>query len=181
MPTKTELLDRIRTGRVKIAALWVGLTADEMQQPGYNGEWSVKDLIAHLLFWEQFMIEHAPRLLAGDSLPPFEVDPFNREAYEANRYRTLDDVRAAFRASYPQLEALVKGLPDGALDHKLAALDGAALGDFVAWNSSGHYEEHIDALRAWSMRLKAERAFTSPKRSSLELVRRRAVRRQRAR
>ncbi|WP_162909503.1 DinB family protein [Aggregatilinea lenta] len=181
MPTKTELLDAIREGRVKLAALWVGLTDDEMLRPGLNGDWAVKDLIAHLVFWERRMVEHAPRVVDGERLPSYELDALNAQVYAANRDRALDDLRADFRALLPQIEAMVKGLPDDALDRQLDALDGAALWEFIAGDSSGHYAEHLDALQAWSAQLKAERALTSPGRSSLKLVRRNAVRRKRAR
>ena len=181
MTTKTEVLDRIRVGRVQIAAQWVGLSEDEMLRPGMHGGWSVKDLIAHLVFWERRMVEHTPGLMDGQRLPSYELDELNAQVYADNRDRSLDDLRADFLALLPQIEAMVKGLPDGALDRKLDALDGAALWEFIAGDTFGHYEEHLDALQAWSAQLKAERVLTPVKRSSLALVRRNAIRRKRAR
>lgn len=181
MTTKTEVLDRISAGRVQITAQWVGLTEDEMIRPGMHGGWSVKDLIAHLIFWEQRMLDRTPGLLDGQRFPPAELDELNAQVYAANRDRPLAELRAKFRALFPRIVALVKDLPDSALDRPIDALGGAALWEFIAGNSSGHYEEHMDAIQAWSAQLKAERALASPRRSSLALVRQGASRRKRAR
>ncbi len=154
---KSELLERIRAGREEIAALWADLTPDEMQRPGMHGGWSVKDVVAHLIFWERRMLEHVPKLLAGFQFPPMELDALNAQVYAENRDRPPDDLLAEFGDLFPAVIVGVEALSDADLARRVGALDGAALWQYVADNTCGHYEEHLPDLRAWVAQLKAER------------------------
>jgi hypothetical protein len=51
---KAELIEAIRSERAELEALWAGATEEQMtRRPGPQADWSVKDLIAHLVSWEQ--------------------------------------------------------------------------------------------------------------------------------
>ena len=51
--TKTRLLDRLRTERAQWEALLTDIDEARMTQPGVEGEWSVKDIVAHVTFYER--------------------------------------------------------------------------------------------------------------------------------
>src|SRR5215469_12903643 len=51
--SKAELLERRRALYTQFDALITGLSEQQRQLPGVNGDWSVKDHIAHLTFWER--------------------------------------------------------------------------------------------------------------------------------
>jgi hypothetical protein len=58
LATKTDLLTEIRTQRRHLENNLAGLTPAEMCQPGVCGDWSVKDVLAHLTAWEQNTCNH---------------------------------------------------------------------------------------------------------------------------
>ncbi len=50
---KTQLLDMMRTARAQWEALLAEIPAAWMTEPGVEGEWSVKDIIAHIAWGER--------------------------------------------------------------------------------------------------------------------------------
>lgn len=53
---KAFLLAQAREERRKLEEVIAGLRLEEMERPGVNGEWAVKDVLAHLLEWEQLFL-----------------------------------------------------------------------------------------------------------------------------
>ncbi len=64
-----------------LAAAWEGLPEELMiQRPGPHPEWSVKDIIAHLCWWENFAISRIAVLAAGLEINPIkDFDRLNKE------------------------------------------------------------------------------------------------------
>jgi len=85
--TPQDLLDRIHQGRQALAALWCGLTKEQMiRRPGPQEDWSVKDLVAHITWWESFILERVTDLVNGaKSEPAGHQDVLNARAYEQQR------------------------------------------------------------------------------------------------
>ena len=112
--TPHSLLDRIHRDREALAALWRGLTEEQMvHRPGPQEDWSVKDLVAHVTAWESFILERMTDLVNGEKSEPAEhQDVLNARAYEQHKDSPLADVLAAFDANWPKLEALVSSLND---------------------------------------------------------------------
>jgi len=95
------------------------LTPEQMVQPGIVGEWSAKDVLAHLTEWEQMVLGwyHAGQTGDSPSLPApgfkwSELPALNQVIYEKYRDRSLADVLDAFRASYRQITAWVESLSE---------------------------------------------------------------------
>ena len=51
--SKAEFLNDIQVERKRLERNLNNLTAIDMTQQGVVGEWSVKDVLAHLVAWEQ--------------------------------------------------------------------------------------------------------------------------------
>lgn len=64
--TQKDLLTRIHSDRQSFSILWQNLTDEQMTQyPGSQEDWSVKDLIAHVVWWEDFMMKRINDKLSG--------------------------------------------------------------------------------------------------------------------
>ena len=144
---KTEILQRVRVTHQELEDQLAGLPPAKMTQPGVNDDWSVKDVLAHIAWWEQHLLR---RLRTGqDDLYTAGVDPggathkANAEIFAASRERALDDIRAEFDASFQQLLAELEALPpeDAEQDEIYRAIGADT---FV------HYPEHTEMLRAWN-------------------------------
>jgi uncharacterized protein (TIGR03083 family) len=143
------IADLIRAERARLDALLAGIPDEQFVQPGAFGEWTLKDMLAHITFWEQRLIAYMNG--ARESLiQPGEdeqagIDRINAGVLAANRDRPLAEVRAAFGDSYQQALALVESLSaDDLADDELFGL--------IAGDTFGHYREHIVMLESWRAR-----------------------------
>ncbi len=145
--TRAEVLTLIRDGRSALEAALARLGAARLETPGLaGGEWSAKDLMAHVTFWESLMVARL-----GGPKPAVEwagdVDATNAAVYAANRERPLADVRRDFDAVHRDLVARVEALSDDDLNAVRAPEDD----DRVVWEQIegetwGHYPEHAASL-----------------------------------
>ena len=53
---KAEFIDRVKTGRSEWIELLLMVDADLMLEPGQEGEWSAKDILAHVMWYEREML-----------------------------------------------------------------------------------------------------------------------------
>jgi hypothetical protein len=151
--TKAKLVEAIRKGRAEWDALVDEVGTERMSQPGVAGQWSVKDVIAHITWHEREMIGVAQaHALVGSNLWDLPTDQRNAAIFEANRDRSLADVLTEAQQVFPQFLAAVEGLTDedvndpGRFAHMPADWQPWKL---IAENSYEHYEQHIPDIRAW--------------------------------
>lgn len=158
--TPPQLVRRLRQERQALAALWRPLTAEQLtRRPGPQPDWSVKDLIAHLVWWEAFSLERVGSLLNGVPSEPAADDAgLNQRAFEQSQDRSLAEVLAAFEAAGRQLETLIASLTDEQLNVPAyyPTYDGIALLPFLLAGTLNHYPGHAADLRAYTDRLAAQ-------------------------
>jgi uncharacterized protein (TIGR03083 family) len=137
------IAERMREEHARLEALLTSFSDEELVQPGRFGEWSVKDMLAHITFWEQRLIAYVngatESLVQPDEDEQAAIDRINAGVLAANRARPLAEIRAAFDASYQQTLALAESL--SAEDLANEALYGLLAGDTFE-----HYREHIEML-----------------------------------
>lgn len=157
---KAELLATIDAEHDRLAVTLRQLSDEQLVQPGVEGDWSVKDLLAHITWWEQRLIQLLESAARGEAPPslllPGEdwdaaIPRLNDAAYAASRDRALDDVREAFERSFAQVVAVVSGCSEHDLFDP-AGLNGIvpeAAFHMIAANTYEHYQEHRETIRAW--------------------------------
>ena len=146
--TRAGLLARTRQQHTRLLALLAPLTDDDLTYPGVTqpDNWSVKDHLAHLIWWSGRMID-----VVGGALDPIEAlsiadeneDGINAAVYALNRDRSLADVRAAFDAGHERLLRFIETVPADALVKHYG---------FISGNADSHYDEHARMLEAWLAR-----------------------------
>ena len=83
-----------------------------------GGDWSAKDLIAHLADWERHAVEALAEWREGkrpwveDVFTPEDTDRVNDEAVERSRGISPDEARARFERAYGDLVAAIDSLSD---------------------------------------------------------------------
>lgn len=158
---KIKLLSMIRTERARWETLLAEVSEAQMRQAGVEGEWSVKDIIAHVTAYERWVVARLRSALRGERLR-LEIDQLNLEQrnswiFEENRNRPLHDVLAESQQVFQQLLKLVQALSDGDLggSHRIEAFldplwtDGLPVWKCIAADSYEHYRQHIPSIRAW--------------------------------
>jgi uncharacterized protein (TIGR03083 family) len=156
---KVELLDEMQSGYRAFVALLARLDEPQLTTPGVNGDWSVKDILAHLATWQEravLKLEAAKRGEVPLFMPSIhtdeEMDQFNAATFAAKRTLPLADIMQTFHASYARLRTAVEELDDEALfaGHKrFPWLEESELWESVAGNTFAHYEEHAPMIEAW--------------------------------
>ena len=141
-----DLLERARAERAELEALWLGLDNAEMtRRPGPHPEWSVKDMIAHITWWEQTATNWVSRALTGEMLARTETpDEINARIFADNRDLPLITVLEMFQASFPPLENLLLRMTDEEInDPEVCDIRGMPLLYFLVGNTFAHYADHV--------------------------------------
>lgn len=154
--TGPRLASILRAERIRWNELLAQVGLERMEVPGVEGEWSVKQLVAHLTWYEQAVVEGAEQVVSTGTFTRrrpagMGLDEMNAEIAEQSRARTASEVLAEAGAVFGQLLALIEACPQDILN------DPRRLGlpeDMVPWmgvanNSYAHYRQHEPALRAW--------------------------------
>lgn len=150
---KSHFLDTLLAERAEWDRVLSQIDDARMTAPGVADEWSVKDVVAHVTWYEREMVGLlTTHVLAGSDLWDRPTDERNRMLFEQNRQRPLDDVLAEARQVFDQLVEAVRPLSDEDLVDPGRFRDMPA--DWVPWqilagNTYEHYRDHLPALRAW--------------------------------
>ena len=94
-----------------------GLTDEQMVQPGVTSDWTVKDILAHVSWWEEEALKHLPHILEGQRPPRYSVvyggiDVFNAMMREQKRGLSLFAVRQQMTATHSRLVEYVQSIPE---------------------------------------------------------------------
>lgn len=155
---KNDLLAAIEKSRKRLEAALAKSPRESMLVAGVEGPWSIKDLLDHIVVWEERMLAWLATTLAGDQpqmLPEGmtwdDLDTWNQETFEALRERSLDQVLHDFRTTYPRVLQAVKKAPEEALLQvdRFPWRKGSPLWEMVAANTFWHYDDHAEAIERW--------------------------------
>jgi hypothetical protein len=156
----TDARDRLIAHIQAERALWANLVEeigeDRMTEPGPMGEWTFKDLSAHLLGWRDRTIARLEAAADGRPEPPApwpaeldDDDSINAWIQEHNRDRTVGEVLDDIDRSYERLANAIAALPEETVTDPDAFpwLGGRSLADRELF---GHlHDEHEPSIRAW--------------------------------
>lgn len=116
---KSELLNWLQEEYQKWEALLDQIGPTRMVQPGVNGDWSMKDIVAHLTGWQPRVNASLQAARRGESEPPppwpahlQSDDEINAWIYESNRGRSVREVHDTSRQVLEQLLDVVEALPE---------------------------------------------------------------------
>jgi hypothetical protein len=117
---KTTIVKRLQTERQRLEANFTSLGPEDMLKPGVVGEWSIKDVLAHLADWEAHMLVWVEAARGGgDSVASpnpgltwHQFDVFNQRIFERHRDQPLEAVLEYFRNTHRQFMALVEAMPE---------------------------------------------------------------------
>jgi len=157
--TKAELLEKIKTGNDQFVHLLSTLSADQIIQSGVVGNWSVKDIVAHIAVHEQRMLEWMDEKIRGGNpaafqpyaMPDVELAMVNEGIYQANRGRVWLDVLQDLENVQTRTLSFINTAQkeDLMTTQRFQLLEGEPLWMAVAANTYDHREEHGRDIRAW--------------------------------
>ncbi|HEU5368109.1 MAG TPA: ClbS/DfsB family four-helix bundle protein [Ktedonobacterales bacterium] len=161
--SKAQLIKELEDEYARWEALLSDIGEAHMTQPGVGGEWSTKDIVAHLTGWRRRSVARFQAALRHEPSfsPPWPPqlqtdDEINAWIYEANRDRPLADVLQDSRVVFQQLVDTLNAFPEAELlDPKRFGWteDDAPTG--AAFFAHFH-EEHEPDMHAWLDKIKQQ-------------------------
>ena len=150
--TKDEIIEALEDEREKFLDAIEGLSDEAIQEPGVIGEWSVKDVIAHVSWHEQQMVDViAKRALHGSPWWNLPLEERNAAIFALNKDRDTEDVLAESREIFTdlmtQLDTLTEDDLNTAGNFNDMPLDWKPW-EMIASNTFEHYPEHTCDIRA---------------------------------
>jgi hypothetical protein len=173
---KEIFLARLMRERDKFELLLnrVGYTR-RMTLKGVSGKWSTKDILAHMLAYEQYIADRLIEILHGEAYIPcktqnaldafldeygypdfgsplLDIDSPNEWVTEKYQNVSLEDVVAQEIQAFVSIVSSLEKMPEELMErHNIF--------DRVANNTFRHYREHISDIRRW---LKSNTTYYKP-------------------
>jgi uncharacterized protein (TIGR03083 family) len=143
----------VEEARRRVDASWDGWLAaldgvpeERLTEPGVCGDWSVKDLIGHVAYWDDDALADVERIMKGRGLVAGTADERNATAAAANAARSLDELRAEMAQTHETVVGVLRGLdPDDPRTLRICRE--------VAEDTWEHYDDHAAEVRSWRQRV----------------------------
>ena len=152
-----DLAARVRADRQVWHDLVAEVGRDRMLEPGPMGDWTFKDMAAHLAAWRNVRIPMMEAIARGEPVPPAPWPPEMEDDFDAinarfqarDGPRPLDDVLDDYDRSFERLAAAIEALPE-AVAYDPNGLPWAEGTRAVDIDFTDHlHGEHLPDVRAW--------------------------------
>ena len=149
--TTPQVLERLEAAWVALRESYVGLSESSLLIAGVTGQWSVRDIIAHVSWWEEEALKHLPLVLEGRRPPRYSmkyggIDAFNALMTEKRRDLSLAEVLRQRDAIHKRLTEYVRRAPEALFARETRFRRRLRLDTY------GHYPIHAKAIREWRKR-----------------------------
>jgi hypothetical protein len=131
-----------------LKASYAGLSDPELMEPGVTGAWSVKDIIAHVTWWEEEALKYLPLIIQGDKPPRYStmyggIDAFNARMMEQKSGLSLSEVTRQLDETHRRLIDYVQGVPEEQFARE------TRFRRRLRFDTYRHYGEHTKVIREW--------------------------------
>lgn len=155
--TKAQILDELRSARTEWDALMTEVGEEHMLQTGATGEWSVRDVIAHLTSFDRWFVNASEAQFRGEPPPTdgtewLPWDERNAIHHQRTLHLSLDEVQQQSRDIYQQLLKAVEQHSEVFLTTP-QEIPGVPqpihVWEQLAGNHYDHYRLHAGWIREW--------------------------------
>lgn len=144
---REQLLTRLEQAWAALGESYAGLSDAEMITPGVVGDWSVKDILAHVSTWEEEALKYLPLIVEGGRPPRYAsyggLDVFNAQMTAAKRGMTLAEVVRRLEETHRELIAYLRTVPEEQFTTETRFRHRLRLDTY------SHYPLHTHMIRAW--------------------------------
>jgi len=148
LPDDGQVLQHLQDNLAQVESVVRALPDNKLDTPHQESEWTVKEILVHVIDDERIYAYRALRFARGDEtpLPGFEQDTYVAPS-RANQ-RTLDDIFAEYKTVRASTIQLFNHLHESVLTQKGTADGKQATVRALAYHIAGHELHHLDSIRA---------------------------------
>ncbi len=155
--TKKEVIANYRADIARLLAAVAALGLERFDRP-VVGEWSAKDVLAHIAAWDRALARGMQELLAGrrPEFASYVEDEFNARTIEVSRHRSFADVLADVKQAHAALVEALEHVTDqqwgGGSAYTWdngAPMTIASVFDY-RYKGETHYAGHAAEIETWS-------------------------------
>jgi len=145
---RAGLLKRLDAAWGPFQDSYAGLSAAQLMEPGVTGDWSVRDILAHVTTWEEEALTYLPLILAGGTPPRYRatyggIDAFNALMTERKKGLPLADVLGQVDEIHGRVISLIQRTPEEQFARETRFRRRLRLDTYH------HYPQHAEAIRRW--------------------------------
>ena len=149
---RQQILDTLAATWKDFEDSYAGLSDTLLLQSRVTGDWSVRDIIAHVTWWEQEALKHLPVIREGGRSPRYSVtyggiDAFNAMMTEQRRGLGLATVLQQHDDVHAALIDYVRQAPEELFVRE------TRFRRRLKFDTYGHYPIHAKAIRDWRARM----------------------------
>lgn len=162
MSTMTDLLASLSRQRVALLDAIKDLPDDFLDRKGVVGEWSIKNVLGHLVAWESAVTDFLPERVATGVRPAIfaligdDEDGWNAREVASREHLTPREQLEEFERTRQELLQTLRSLGEETLkhEHPWKGWDGTVAA-YVLDSVGGHEDEHREAVLAGVKQLRA--------------------------
>jgi len=155
--TLSQLLAKLDKAWAAFNDSYADLPESKLLIPGVTGNWSIKDIIAHVTVWEEESLAHLPHIAAAERTPKYSdtyggIDAFNALKTEEFQKLSLNEVLHKRDQTHQRLIDYLHTIPE-----ELIKTD-TRFRRRLRVDTYSHYPKHTAAIWKWrkSQNLKPE-------------------------
>jgi hypothetical protein len=148
---RQQLLKKLDRAWVDFRDSYAGLPDEQLIESGVEEDWSVKDIIAHVTWWEEEALKHLPLIIREGRPPRYStqyggIDAFNALMSDRRRDLSLIDILQQQEAIHRQLVDYIESVPEEQFTQETRFRHRLRLDTY------SHYPIHTKAIREWRAR-----------------------------
>ena len=113
---KQQLLKRLEMAWTVLKESYTGLSDGQLLEPGVMGDWSVKEILAHVTIWEEEALKYLPLIIKGEKPPRYVqyggLNAFNAQMTEQKRSLALSEVLSQLDETHRRLISYLQSVPE---------------------------------------------------------------------
>lgn len=118
MANVEAIISDLKYGRTKLLQAIEGLSRRELTELPIYEDWTIKEVLAHVLGWDQRVLRTLPLMLQNraSEVASVEVDEYNQESVEAWRHKSFAEILAEVQSTHRQIMEIISELEHREID-----------------------------------------------------------------
>ncbi len=174
MGSIAEIVSELKFGRSTLLDAIDGLSERELTQTPIYENWTIKDVLAHVIGWDRRVLATLPLILqdrAGE-IPGVEVEEHNQQSVAAWKDKSLAEVLAAIQSTHQQILDIITSIDHVEIDRRHERRGRVlTIRSYVIDIMMEHERRHAIEIEQWRKKLEAA---IEPAAIKAELLKRRA-------